>query len=132
MVDWGWPAAGAWLYGTAAPAPHAHARTHTCLPLAPKRSAARRQRAEADKAAARKLALADVLAAWLPLLDSFEAALGAQAAAEARSGPPPPGEARIHASYRALQLQLLELLKCAAGGAGARGRGLGGGVVGGA
>ncbi|KAI8476108.1 MAG: GrpE nucleotide release factor [Monoraphidium minutum] len=70
-----------------------------------------RQRAELDKASARSGAVAAVLSAWLPLLDSFEAAVAAQAAAEARAGPPPEGEARIHAAYRALHIQLLEILK---------------------
>lgn len=70
-----------------------------------------RQRAEQDKAAARDTATADVLSAWLPLLDSFDAALAAQEAQEARAGPPPEGEANIHAAYRALHRQLLEILK---------------------
>jgi hypothetical protein len=52
-----------------------------------------------------------VVKAWLPLLDSFDAALAAQEVAEARSGPPPAGEAAVHAAYRSLHKQLLELLK---------------------
>ncbi len=51
------------------------------------------------------------MTAWLPLLDSFDAALAAREAAEARAGPPPPGEAGVHAAYRALHKQLLELLR---------------------
>jgi molecular chaperone GrpE (heat shock protein) len=70
-----------------------------------------RQRADEDKKGARAAATAEVITAWLPLLDSFEAATAAQAAAEVRSGPPPPGEAQVHAAYRALQIQLLEILK---------------------
>jgi hypothetical protein len=57
--------------------------------------------------------VASVVTAWLPLLDAFDAALDAQAMVEARSGPPPDGEAQIHAAYRALHTQLLELLRCA-------------------
>lgn len=75
----------------------------------------RRTRAEADKAAAKTNAVVEVVTAWLPLLDSFDAALQAQEAAEARGGPPPPGEAEVHAAYRALHKQLLELLRCGVG-----------------
>jgi molecular chaperone GrpE (heat shock protein) len=70
-----------------------------------------RQRAESDKASAKADAVASVVTAWLPLLDSFDAALDAQAAVEARSGPPPAGEVEIHSAYRALHSQLLELLR---------------------
>jgi len=53
----------------------------------------------------------EVVSACLPLLDSFDAAVQAQQLAEAKSGPPSPGEGRIHAAYRALHQQLLEVLK---------------------
>lgn len=71
-----------------------------------------RVRAEHERASVQQAAVVDVVRSVLPLLDSFDAAVATQAAAEARSGPPPEGEAAIHAAYRALHTQLLALLRC--------------------
>ena len=71
-----------------------------------------RQRAAEGKAAARDNAIADVIKALLPFLDSFEAAVESHdRSVAAGAAPGTPQEDLIHAAYRALRLQALEVLK---------------------